>query len=743
LNTWDPPRVATKKIARRPAVARLARPAEAGQEKGEMRRALFAAMFLSGASLGCAGDDLPRRSTPDQPASPLGGCSDVGRALLRYHGRELETCGPPDLAFREVLPIGHGRLVIRETLSSRIELWASRPDGTFGDGPLAANIWADPDRTALAVALAGDDRILTYDQRSGAFVAYQVDVAARLGDSLLRNPVDAGSQAPLLTGRDLLALDDRHLLDWEPGTGRFNVWRVDGTPERPVTLVPAPFAGRRDHLRRGHRLVALAPGRLLDWVPATGAFRVWAVALNAGAPEGAAATDPFADQPIAAGVWTRDRAGLAPDSELYVVDDGKLLIWERGTGTLETRSFDPDGPDPLAGAVLGRATYERLRSAPRVREPSTRAPSVRRVVIVFLEPGRSFDHHFGRYCRGIATAGGAPPPCNAGPACCEAMPEAIPGAERCAPVDPAAPPAYAPNESPACMQAKINGGEMNRFAVAIPEVADCGDARDFACLHPDSAGTLGVFHRLAERGALADRFFQTALGPNWVGVAPADVNAIYFAKAAFDFQIAAVGGEAITSLLAGRHVGWALYLRDPRADSMGQKPPTFYDARWSHFRRIDDELLNDVAMEELAPVTAVRAPAGDPTIGARLVDDLVRALSTSPRYRDDTLILVGYLTAGGYYDHVPPPEPPANDPSGTVYGPRVPLMAVGGPARAGHVSHVPLEVSSLTRFLEYNWFDGATGQLNGRDRTAHNICDLLVDPGEGCDQADSAASHTP
>jgi hypothetical protein len=706
-----------------------------------MRRALIAAMVLAGASHACTGDDLPRRPAPDPPASPLGGCSDVGRALLRYHGREIETCGPPDLAFREILPIGHGRLLIRETLSSRIELWGSRPDGTFGDGPLAANIWADPDRTTLAVALAGgDDRILTYDQRSGAFVAYQVDAAARLVDDLLRNPVDAGSQAPLVTGRDILALDDRHLLDWEPGTGSFRVWRVEATPERAVTLVPTPFAGRRDHLRRGHRLLVLAPGRLLDWVPVTGAYRVWPIAFDAGAAGSPAATaDPFAEQPIAAGDWTRDRSGLAPDSELYVVDDGKLLIWTRSTGTLETRSFDPYGPDPLEGASLGRATYERLRSAARVREPSTRSPSVRRAIIVFLEPGRSFDHLFGRYCRGSVKAGVASPPCSAGPACCEAMPEAIPGADRCAPVDPAALPTYVPNESSACMQAKINGGAMDRFAVGVPEVAGCGDARDFACLHPDNAGALGVFHRLADQGALADRFFQTALGPNWVGVAPADVNAIYFAKASFDSQIAAVGGEAITSLLAGRHVGWALYLRDPGADSMGQKPPTFYDARWSHFRRIDDELLHDVAMEELAPVSAVRVPGRDPMVGARLVDDLVRAISASPRYREDTLILVGYLTAGGYYDHVRPPEPPASDQAGTVYGPRVPLLAVGRPAKSGHISHVPLEVSSLTRFLEYNWFDGATGQLNGRDLTAHNICDLLIDPGEGCDHADGAA----
>ena len=92
---------------------------------------------------------------------------------------------------------------------------------------------------------------------------------------------------------------------------------------------------------------------------------------------------------------------------------------------------------------------------------------------------------------------------------------------------------------------------------------------------------------------------------------------------------------------------------------------------------------------------------------------------------------MGYLTSGGYYDHVsPPPAPPVSvDATGAglpvPYGPRVPLLAAGRFVPKGRVSHVPLEISSLTAFMEWNWKGGVVGQLGHRDATAANLGSLL------------------
>ena len=92
-----------------------------------------------------------------------------------------------------------------------------------------------------------------------------------------------------------------------------------------------------------------------------------------------------------------------------------------------------------------------------------------------------------------------------------------------------------------------------------------------------------------------------------------------------------------------------------------------------------------------------------------------------------TLILVTYDEGGGLFDHVsPPPTSPVDN---QPYGTRVPMIAVGPFARAGSISHVVMEHSSVVKFIEYNWL-GKTGQLAGRDTTVANIGSLL-DPSLG------------
>jgi phospholipase C len=110
-------------------------------------------------------------------------------------------------------------------------------------------------------------------------------------------------------------------------------------------------------------------------------------------------------------------------------------------------------------------------------------------------------------------------------------------------------------------------------------------------------------------------------------------------------------------------------------------------------------------------------------------------------YYNDTLVLVTWDEGGGYWDHVSPPADSAVDNvagygAAVPYGDRVPLLAIGRFAKVGYVSHVRTEHASIVNFVEWNWLNGVTGQLDAlvsaagptshaRDAYANNIGDLL------------------
>jgi phospholipase C len=147
-----------------------------------------------------------------------------------------------------------------------------------------------------------------------------------------------------------------------------------------------------------------------------------------------------------------------------------------------------------------------------------------------------------------------------------------------------------------------------------------------------------------------------------------------------------------------------------------------------------DDFASDVAASRLPNLAFIKAigyltehPGVGTTIsdGVAFVDSVVQKVLSSP-YADSTLVLLAWDEGGGFFDHVPPPA--ANPVDGEDYGTRLPFLAIGRFARRNFVSHVPMEHSSVVRFLEWN-FLGATGQLQARDATVNGIGSLL-DPAE-------------
>ncbi len=416
-----------------------------------------------------------------------------------------------------------------------------------------------------------------------------------------------------------------------------------------------------------------------------------------------------------------------------------------------------DKPDPtrLDVALPDDAPNDAAVDAP----PPTRT-RIRHVVIISQE-NHTFDNYFGRYCTAPA---GSNPACNDGPACCEAAPDREPSGAAPVALDDALNAARDPDHSQPCEAAEINGGRMDRFVTGTP----CSDRRNFAVASGAAGSVVAGYHAMAREGALADRYFQPIVGQT-------SANDMYFAVARKvftdnEFQPYAIGqgcnpvtrtaqyvGErTVADLLldAGYRAGFYAEgyrrMRDaavcplPPSDCAHRLPtyPCNYDPSdipFNYYRQFTDNpaFLHDFEefqrdldagrLPDVAWVKAVGYHTEHPgygtriSVGVRWVEDCVRAIRAS-RYADDTLILVTWDEGGGYFDHISPPgvDPVDREAPGT----RVPMIALGPFARRNHVSHVPMEHSSIVRFLEFN-FLGATGQLRARDATANNLGSLL------------------
>ncbi len=204
------------------------------------------------------------------------------------------------------------------------------------------------------------------------------------------------------------------------------------------------------------------------------------------------------------------------------------------------------------------------------------------------------------------------------------------------------------------------------------------------------------------------------------------------------FSTPAANGT-IFDRLDAHHIDWSVYYQNlpsaaivPGVDNAPSRKPRF--KKFDHFfaDTAAGRLPKFTFLDPNYTTTSEENPQ-DIQVGEDFLSRVTHALMRAPTW-PHTALFITYDEHGGYYDHVPPPRaikpdsiPPMlgpNDVPGAYdrYGFRVPMLVVSPWARAGYVSNVVQDHTSLLAFIERKWNLPA---ITFRDANANAMTDYF------------------
>lgn len=147
--------------------------------------------------------------------------------------------------------------------------------------------------------------------------------------------------------------------------------------------------------------------------------------------------------------------------------------------------------------------------------------------------------------------------------------------------------------------------------------------------------------------------------------------------------------------------------------------PRFVDNKSLNSNIVDlVEYFQDLRTNDFPSVAYIVTPNSDESsprdvsVGQEFTASLVQALMKSKHWNDSALVIT-YRESGGWYDHV---SPPIID--GQPYGFRVPSLIISPFAKRGYVDNTLYDVTSILKFIEYNY---GLSPLAKRDANANNM----------------------
>jgi phospholipase C len=246
-------------------------------------------------------------------------------------------------------------------------------------------------------------------------------------------------------------------------------------------------------------------------------------------------------------------------------------------------------------------------------------------------------------------------------------------------------------------QHELDGGKMDGFF--------SNDGR--GALGYYTATDLPFYYSLFESSALCVNYFCSVLGPTYpnrfylaAGTSGGITNNNVFGYGVFDYPI-------ILDLLEAAGVSWKVYNigLDNVADGESDNVFVFWK-RWAHDPRtvaLKADYLQDLQLNRLPEVSFIipsfsmqldEHPPADVSVGMSLQQELITALRQSSAWAKSAYIHT-YDEAGGFFDHVTPPQVDAFG-----LGIRVPTWVISPFARPRHLEPALYEHASILKFIE-------------------------------------------
>ncbi|MEZ5941833.1 MAG: hypothetical protein R3C18_10595 [Planctomycetaceae bacterium] len=183
----------------------------------------------------------------------------------------------------------------------------------------------------------------------GAQATYVPGASIPHADVLPGAPHKEGRWASIRSGHELIQMHDGRVLDWVPSSGQWRLWNYDANSGDILPGNPHK-EGRWASIRSGHQLIPMHDGRVLDWVPSSGEWRLWNYNANAG--------DILPGSPHKGGRWASIRSG----HELIRMHDGRVLDWVPSSGEWRLWNYDPNAGDILPGDPHSEGNWASIRS---------------------------------------------------------------------------------------------------------------------------------------------------------------------------------------------------------------------------------------------------------------------------------------------------------------------------------------------------------------------------------------------
>ncbi|MBX7554749.1 phosphocholine-specific phospholipase C [Streptomyces sp. NPDC004232] len=397
---------------------------------------------------------------------------------------------------------------------------------------------------------------------------------------------------------------------------------------------------------------------------------------------------------------------------------------------ISRRGFVGLGASVAAGVALGAGT---TRTASAAAATATGTIKDVQHVVILMQENRSFDHYFGRLKgvrgfddrSGITLGGGYPvfdQPNGLGrqyPWKLSATPSAGgKDGETLAQCNGDLPHSWSSQHS------AWNKGRMDNW------VAGVGNVRSLGYL---DRSDIPFHYALADNYTICDAYFCSTLsatGPNRTFLWSGKVDSSSYDGG----DESGLTWQTYAEALQAAGVSWKVYQN--AADNYGDNGCAYFknfanakpgdplhDRGMSSVPGVTGSTPDDIAAAIKADVVAGTlpqvswvvpnqgfsehpyAPPGD---GAHFVNLVYQALAADPDVFDSTVLFLNYDENDGYFDHVPPPAPPAGTAgeflNGVPYGFgfRVPMIVISPWTRGGWVSSEVFEHTSVLRFLE-NW----------------------------------------